>query len=193
MKINISTIYHIYKRFIARIPAPRKRGISLVISLIMTTLLLAISLSIGSIILRQLRITSISTNSQSAFYAADSALDCALYWDTKTDGTLGEGSFESAIFGTSTEYDPGTTPIKCGSNNRNPLAFMKEVDGINDIATSTFDLDYGNTCARVQVVKNPNRTTISTRGYNTTAGPDFCDLDNAVERRLVERGLIFKH
>ena len=164
------------------------RGMSLVIALIMTTILLSISLSIGNIILRQLRITTTSTNSQSAFYAADSALECALYWDTITDGTVA-GSYEVAIFGTTTASDG--SQIQCGPNPSNPLSFQKVADEL--IATTTFDLDYGNTCARVQVVKNPNRTTISTRGYNTIANATGCDLTDAVNRRLVERGLIFRH
>ncbi len=173
----------------------KKKGISLVIAMIMTTLLLAISLSIGNIILRQLRITSISTNSQTAFYAADSALECALYWDTATDGTI-SGSFPQAIFGTTTptSYPVGSNPIKCGTNTSNPLSFTKILDLTNQaIATTTFDIDYTDTCAHVVVVKTPPRTLISTRGYNTGANATGCDLTNAVERRLVERGLIFRH
>lgn len=179
-----------------RIKKSKKKGISLVVALIMTTLLLAISMSIGNIILRQLRITNTSTNSQSAFYAADSALECALYWDTQTDGTIA-GSFDVAIFGTTTTHQTGSlNPIRCGVNSESPMSFVKTAnDSSNAIATTTFDIDYGNTCAHVEIVKNPNRTVISTRGYNTGAKSDDsgCDLDNAIERRLVERGLVFTH
>lgn len=176
-----------------------QKGISLVIALIMTTLLLSISMSIGSIIVRQLRITNTTTNSQSAFYAADSALECALYWDTKTDGTIDEAnSFPNAVFGTTTSYPPDNTgnPIKCGDSTSNPFSFTKTAnDPSNAIATTTFYLDYGDTCAYVQVVKNPNRTIISTRGYNTVMNSTDkkCDLTDAANRRLVERGLIFRH
>ncbi len=174
----------------------KKKGISLVIALIMTTLLLSISLSVGNIILRQLRITYTNTNSQAAFYAADSALECALYWDTHTDGTI-EGSFETAIFGTTTTYQSGAgNPVRCGPNTDSPMSFVKITnDPLNNIATTTFDVDYGNTCAHIEIIKNPNRTIISTRGYNTGAKADAsgCDLDDAINRRLVERGLVFTH
>lgn len=169
-----------------------QKGISLVVALIMTTLLLSISLSIGNIILRQLRITTTSTNSQAAFYAADSALECALYWDTKTDGTIA-GSFDVAIFGTTTEYFDDN-PVDCADNDNNPLSFVKTTnDPLDEIATTTFDLDFGNTCAHVQVVKSPTRTIISSRGYNTGATASGCDLEDAIARRLVERGLVFRH
>jgi Tfp pilus assembly protein PilX len=167
-----------------------KKGISLVIALIMTTLLLSISLSIGNIILRQIRLTNTGTNSQTSFYAADSALECALYWDTHTDGTV-EGSPESAIFGTST--DTGSR-IKCGTSVANPLSFIKTIDPITEIATTTFDIDYGNKiCGRVQVVKTSNRTKISTSGYNTNALSNGCNLTNAIIDRVVERGLVLTH
>ena len=93
------------------------RGISLVIALVMMTLLLSISFSIANIILRQLRLTNIGTNSQTSFYAADSALECALYWDTLTDGTLA-GDFSSAVFGTTTVQLSGTNPIPCAHQSR---------------------------------------------------------------------------
>lgn len=167
------------------------KGISLVISLIMTTFLLAISFSIGNIILRQLRLTNIGTNSQTSFYVADSALECALYWDTVTDGTV-EGSFDGAVFGTSTSYIVSTNPIKCGPNTSNPVSFTKTTDA--NIATTTFTIDYGqNTCAIVEVVKSEYRTKISTSGYNTGLAGTSCKLDKALLERVVERGLIFAH
>lgn len=172
-----------------------KRGVSLIISLIMMTLLLAISFSIGNIILRQLRLTNIGTNSQISFYAADSALECALYWDTITDGTVA-GFYDNAIFGTTTptSYASGLNPIRCGANPLNPFSFVKVVDPILNIATTTFDIDYGRkTCARVEVVKTANRTKISTSGYNIGLLGDTCDLTNAVSERTVERGLVFTH
>jgi Tfp pilus assembly protein PilX len=169
------------------------KGISLVIALIMMTFLLAIAFSIGNIILRQLRLTNIGTNSQTSFYAADSALECALYWDTITDGTVA-GSLDQAVFGTSTTYIPSTNPIKCGVNIANPVSFTKTADTL--IATTTFTIDYGqNTCAAVEVVKSEYRTKISTSGYNTglSGVGNGCKLDNALLERVVERGLIFAH
>lgn len=176
-----------------------KKGISLVISLIMTTVLLSVSFSISNIVLRQLRLTNVSTNSQIAFYAADSGLECALYHDTHTDGTVptvyGNG-FGNAYFGTSTSWVPGTNPVKCGINNGySPMGFNKVISSDQTIATSTFSIDYGTSCAYVEVVKTPLRTKISSNGYNTGPNSTYtgCDTENAVSRRIVERGLVFSH
>lgn len=175
-----------------------QKGISLVISLMMMTLLLSISFSISNIILRQIRLTNISTNSQTAFYAADSALECALYWDTHSDGTVrrtGDGS--APIFGTSSvqRWGDGTNPIWCGTRNfGDPVAYTYTSN--EEIATTTFSVEYGpSACARVQVVKSAYRTTISTSGYNVGLNEEKtdCDLSNAISKRVVERGLVFSH
>lgn len=179
----------------------QKKGISLVISLIMMTLLLSISFSIGNIVLRQIRLTNTSTNSQIAFYAADSALECAIYLDTHTDGTVpGVYGYSgaNAIFGTSTSWVPGTSPIDCGSIDAygDPMGYTRVVSADQSIATTTFFAAFSaSTCARVEVVKTPFRTKISANGYNV--GPndarDGCDTSNAAARRIVERGLVFSH
>ncbi|MES2986240.1 MAG: pilus assembly PilX N-terminal domain-containing protein [Patescibacteria group bacterium] len=174
-----------------------KKGISLVISLIMMTLLLSISFSISNIILRQMRLTNTSTNSQISFYAADSALECALYYDTSTDGSVG-GAIESAIFGwtlPASTWPAGTNPVQCGNRNSNtPMSFTKVIAG--EYATTTFAVDYSpHGCAQVLVAKNRFRTRISTSGYNVgvNGAGTGCDLNDAIARRVVERGLVFTH
>lgn len=175
-----------------------KKGISLVISLIMMALLLSLSFSISNIILRQIRLTNTSSNSQTSFYAADSALECAIFMDTTTDGTVNTSSV-GAYFGTSTlnAWVPGTNPVICGVRNSNaPMGFTKVINGDKTIATTTFAIDYGpKACAQVEVVKSPFRTKISANGYNV--GPNAaltgCDLTDAIAKRVVERGLVFSH
>lgn len=176
----------------------RKRGISLIIALLTTTLLLAISFSVGGIILRQFRIISTSVQSQIAFYAADSALECAMYWDIISDDDSmnkvnGDGS-NTYVFGTT---PPGGNPnsiIKCGSDVT-PTGLVYE--NYTAIATTTFYLNYSTpqypACAYVSVVKTPDRTFIETRGYNSGLAGNACDLTNAVSRRIVERGLQYVH
>lgn len=189
----------------------KKRGISLVISLIMMTLLLTLSLSISNIILRQIRLTAASTNSQTSFYAADSGLECALYWDTHSDGTVSypgtinvyddEGNYTieqlapEAFFGTSTVYNATNNPVKCGIGDRVPLGWQKVVSPDETIATTTFAINFGKSCAEVEVVKTPFRTKISSNGYNAGANSALtgCDTENALLTRVVERGLVFSH
>jgi Tfp pilus assembly protein PilX len=173
--------------------ASRKKGISLLISLIMTALLLSVSLSMSGIVLRQIRLVKSSQNSQLSFYAADSALECALYWDTKTDGTV-EGDTTSAIFGSTTPSTVAASRIICGSAN--VMGLTKSYDASTETTSTAFDVVYlQNTCAHVEVVKNQFRTKLAVNGYNTGAKADNsgCDLTDAVAKRVVERGLLFTH
>lgn len=178
--------------------AHRKKGVSLIIALIMMTLLLSLSFSISGIILRQLRITNASTNSQLSFYAADSALECTLYWDTTTDGTVGGSVPGAEIFGPTTVYNASNNPIKCGTDNTgSPVGFSKEVDNTdpaNERTTTRFYIGYGpKACAQVEVEKTLYRTKISTNGYNVGINGNGCDTADAIAKRVVERGLVFSH
>lgn len=165
-----------------------KKGFTLFIAMIVSSLLLGIGFSLGNIILKQLQLTSSGKESQIAFYAADSGAECALFWDRKiADGSSQvEGSFKPA----------GTLDVFCGSATGGAVA--SKVQEYNPLfptqATTTFHVDYTDTggtavfaCAIVKVIKNGPYTTIDSRGYNapfdSVAG---CDLSNP---RTVERGL----
>ncbi|MFA5942214.1 MAG: hypothetical protein WC798_00870 [Candidatus Paceibacterota bacterium] len=56
-------------------------GFALLIAVIFTSVVLALSLALSSIGYKQQVLASVSVGSQHAFYAADAALECALYAD----------------------------------------------------------------------------------------------------------------
>jgi hypothetical protein len=60
-----------------------KGGFALLFSVLVSSLLLTIGLSIFSIALKELAISTATRQSIHAFYAADSGLECANYWDLK--------------------------------------------------------------------------------------------------------------
>ncbi|MEK7606341.1 MAG: LamG-like jellyroll fold domain-containing protein [Patescibacteria group bacterium] len=62
------------------------RGFTLFYAVLVTSLLLALGLAVYNITLKELILTSDARESQNAFYAADTALECALYWDLQYDG-----------------------------------------------------------------------------------------------------------
>lgn len=181
----------------------KNKGISLIIALFTITLVLALSLSIGNIIVRQFRIINTSVSSQLAFYAADSALECAIYWDivsddgviNKLDPDTGENTY---VFGIT--YPDSVNTIKCGPAGT-PRGFTKSLeinpDTSEEYTKSAFYIDYSTpdypACAYVHIEKYDGRTYIETRGYNTGMSGDACDLENAVSRRIVERGLQYTH
>lgn len=187
----------------------QKKGIALVIAITVTTLLLSISLSISNIVLRQIRITSVNNQSKSAFFAADSAIECAAYYDTvyipvfdliDTSKVISQNKdFAQSIFG-SILNNPVETIVRCGNYlnggvKGKPLNIKKNISNLERI-TTTFDIAYDtDMCASVEVIRTEVETTITARGYNVgvnEAGTE-CDLTNLDKKRVVERGLTVKY
>jgi Tfp pilus assembly protein PilX len=63
-----------------------RRGFTFFYAALVASLLLAIGLAIFDITFKQLLLSSDARESQSAFYAADNGLECALFWDIKHTG-----------------------------------------------------------------------------------------------------------
>ncbi|HEY4522809.1 MAG TPA: pilus assembly PilX N-terminal domain-containing protein [Candidatus Paceibacterota bacterium] len=59
----------------------KKRGIALLVTLIFMSVMLAFGLTLASLAYKQAVLASNATKSQQAFFAADGALECALYAD----------------------------------------------------------------------------------------------------------------
>ncbi len=191
--------------------AKRKSGgFTLFVAVLVSSLLLAVGFSIGNIVLKQLTIAGGGGGSLVAFYAADSAVECATYWDRKkADGT----TWALGPFSTSTLADGGFDPstgVQCGPNGQ-VQGWTKTCDNsaiCNDsslAATTTFMIDFKDpysptylACAAVVVYKKydpatfEETTRIESRGYNTdlvavSGGGWACNLDR---QRVVERGIL---
>jgi len=146
----------------------RERGFTLLYASLVGALLLAIASGIFSIIFKELILTSSSRESFTAFYAADSGLECALYWD-----------FNQSLFATSSASNPNTSGVSCaGSNFTNTWTVV----GDGNSALTNFSLTFApnDYCSDVSVSKADGLTTIESRGYNT------CDTNNP---RRVERAI----
>lgn len=186
------------------------KGFTLFLSLIVSSLLLAIGVSLSTIILKQLVFSSSGSESQLAFYAADSGAECAIYWDRKDV----DGNFViDSVFATSSA---DSSDIYCGTGGTSGTAqvgsFYKEISIDLLSATTTFYVDFsnaeGNACAKVTVAKwydaadaTPDNTRIDSRGYNVAMddgniGPGYdgladgwakCDFSDS--NRVVERAI----
>src|SRR3989344_3375071 len=142
-----------------------EKGFTILFAVLTASLLLAIGISIFNVTYKELLLSSSARDSQSAIYAADTGVECALYWD------------KNNYFATGT----GQRAIQCAGQNSVFLTYPTLP------ATSTFGLEFleeGNTkpCVVVSVGKydDPTRTILISRGYNT------CDTTNP---RRVERTL----
>lgn len=62
-----------------------QRGFTLLLAAIISSIVLALGAAVFSIAKKQLSLSSVGRDSQFAFYAADTAAECALYWDVRSD------------------------------------------------------------------------------------------------------------
>lgn len=76
------------------------RGFTIFFAALVASLALAVGLAIYDLTVRQLTLASASRDSQYAIYAADSGIECALYWDNQYPaGTNGSNSaFASSTY-----------------------------------------------------------------------------------------------
>ena len=141
------------------------------------SVMLAFSLALSSLGYKQVVLSSGATESQYAFYAADSALECALYYDQR---------FNLFAFPAS---DPGTVPaMTCGGLS--PVSATESWFPSYWVVTGRFVLDSTH-CADVTVYKYsapqpPNNTTtyIFSQGYDVS-----CTAVGATGARYVSRGM----
>ncbi len=152
------------------------KGFALLYTALISSLLLSLAMSISVIVMKDIRLSSISRESQKAFYAADSAAECALYWE-----------FRKGKFATTTAVTSGVT---CnGQDIANPSHELPglDADGVNGIGGTNltkyrYEVD-GKYCAVVFVYKNTTapKTIIEARGYNTKCdAPSRIKLERAV-------------
>ncbi|MBP9711044.1 MAG: hypothetical protein KBD50_02165 [Candidatus Pacebacteria bacterium] len=107
----------------------KKRGFTVFFAVLVGSLALAIGLSIYELLIRELELAQVATQSQFSIYAADAGAECALYWDNKcTPGVNGVTaacvctSFEGGVcsagtaFSSTTSAMPNATAgVLCGS------------------------------------------------------------------------------
>jgi len=159
-----------------------QRGFTLLLAALVSSIVLAVGAAIFGIAQKQVLLSAIGRDSQFAFYAADTAAECALYWD-----------FRYGYFGTSTppdsqiHFESGVTDPKCDGESLGivdwPTSYpytitSARMDFFRDVPVS------GNLCAQVSVLKcqgtldedgdcspggatAPIRTVIHADGYST--------------------------
>ncbi|TSC69171.1 MAG: hypothetical protein G01um101456_315 [Parcubacteria group bacterium Gr01-1014_56] len=164
-----------------------KRGFTAFFAVLISSLALAVGLSIYDLLVRGLLLSQTASQSQYAIFAADAGVECALYWDAKAPILNGSPS----VFGTSSGSTWGASPIACNTQNITvqgpPLADLVQYPGCSssawcitsnsNAATTTFTIFFTpqTYCATVVVAKsgNPSQTSVVSHGFNdcTTTGP----------------------
>lgn len=142
----------------------KDRGFTLLIALLLGSLTLAVGFSIFSLTFKEITLAAAGKESIRALYAADAAVECALYWDQQVDAFAVGAPLPS---------------IACGGHSFNVATSTSGTMHVRQVA---LDFDSESLCALLTVTKggSPLRTTIEARGYNT------CLSDNP---RVSERAL----
>lgn len=162
----------------------QEKGIALVITIILIGISLLVSLGVSDVLLKEFSFSLFSQKSSKAFYAADSGLECASYWDRQ--GIFLDPSDVEINYG---GILPNSTPAPCLSEDINSTWYANIV---SDIGGGTlaykvfFDLFFTDKrCVKVSVYKTEDTlgditTTIESYGYdvgkNMNNDIDFSNL-----------------
>ncbi|MES2225693.1 MAG: hypothetical protein V4480_02690 [Patescibacteria group bacterium] len=151
-----------------------RSGFALLIAIIFTSVVLALGASLLDVAYKQVLLSSSAKQSQYAFYNADSALECALYWDQTSNAF----SYSAPAPGGSIVCD--SQAVKAYSSTQDAFAGLRTtVFGTSDTSDPT--CTGSNISATVTVLKQTDGSTrIYADGYNTC---------NASSNTRIERGL----
>ncbi|SRR6266481_7084728 len=149
------------------ITSSSRRGFTLLIAVILSTVVLTVGLSLLDVAYKQVILSSTAKQSQAAFYNADSALECALFYDQKSD------AFDFTA-------PAGAGTISC--NNLPVTNFVNtDKDALRRITVFTVPCTASGISATTTVYKYANgHTSLYASGFNTC---------NSNDPRRVERGL----
>lgn len=146
------------KKMSAMLSHPGEGGFVLLFAALITSMVLAISLGIFSLIIKEVELSGASRESQRALYAADAGTECVLYWDIQ----------EKAFSTTSAQV------IQCAD----------DVATVGGGFTSSFSLSFDNdTCVDVVVDKVGEETVITSRGRNTCNTESSRRIERALQVR----------
>ena len=157
-----------------------QKGFALLVAVIFMTVMLTLGLSLGSLAYKQQVLASSAIESQSAFYAADTALECALYFDQQNNAFAFSLSPNGPTLSCGGASALSTSTLQNGSMPSQPW-IIRELR--IPIGTG------GSSCADVTIYKYPPGTTPSTyifaQGYDVSCST----VDSPSGVRLTARGL----
>lgn len=143
----------------------RQRGFTLLLAALVSSLVLSLGLLIVSIVRKSIFLSSLGRDSQFAFYVADGAAECALYWDIR------HNRFSTSTPPATVRCNAIDAPVSTGSLSPVTFSYQYEVES---------------RCVKVSVVKNTAhpKTVIHADGYNVACAA--VSVSNRALQRSVE-------
>lgn len=146
------------------------RGFALLVAILIATVAVTLGVSLLDISYKQVVLTSTAKQSRIGFYAADSAMECALYYDQQVNAF----SYSNPV---------SAANVRC--QNMLPQSYTTYTENVGGVSrrVTVFSVPCatGGSNATITVYKrSTGQTLIYATGYNSC---------NASEPRRVERGL----
>jgi hypothetical protein len=145
----------------------KQSGFAMLFTVLIVSLILSIAIGISNITLKQTMLSSLAKDSQIAFYQADAAVECGMYYDML--GSFPQGTTPGSV-----------APINCGDNQ-----FSIDVsESYNDRLVFTQNLaDQSQPCA--VIIFDKTNLDISGESLVQGIGYNICGTNS----RQVERAL----
>lgn len=156
------------------------KGFALIVAVVLSGVAAAVTITLTTLAYKNLMLSSTAKESQYAFYAADSALECALYWDNGAHNV-----FKYAASPTSVTIH---CPIGVDSATAVTLVGSSPDSNTTEYRSGWFTVN-GTHCARITIYKDsPSSpaTKLYADGVNKSCN-DFSGSSGT--SRAVERGL----
>lgn len=164
-----------------------QRGFTLLLAALISSIVLSLGAAIFQIAQKQITLSGIGRDSQFAFYAADTAAECALYWDfrfgyfaTTTPATVVSPDPRcdgESMAVTVTEGDPSLSPYYPFTKASARMDFFKNVSTT------------GGYCAEVSVRKTLDPSTNSVRTVVHADGYSVACASIATSPRALQRSV----
>lgn len=160
----------------------KQKGISLFIAVLVASVAALFSFAISNIALREVILAQTGRDSQLSFYAANSGIECALFWDLK------KGSFEPGkISEINCNDQTKTVDMRLSTDDGTTYVFNLPINNAISLGDSSNDSCFVFTMTKKINFDDDNEgeiesidTTLVSRGYNT------CDFNSA---RVLERAI----
>ena len=127
-----------------------RKGFTVLFAVLIGSLLFSLGIAISQLSIKEITLSSTGKQSETAFYAADTGIECALYWDLRPGGSVFPKSNEVG--------EPNPNTVSCNGQS-NQVSFWVEPTIL--AATTTFLLTFVPTgCANVIVGKTAAGSTV---------------------------------
>lgn len=151
------------------------KGFTLLVAIMVTSLLLIVSFVVANVALKQLIISKSNQQSQYAFYAAESGIECAIYWDFSGGVSQFDVTSPGAVTCNGQTVSTGSQTVA------SPASVSSLVGGGGVNSENIFSIDLPPGCAIVRVTKLVSGdTTVDSRGYNTCTSGSIRRVERAV-------------